>query len=31
VLLWTELNKRRIVGVVLVGGSVIAAIVCGSL
>ncbi|HEX7908081.1 MAG TPA: PepSY-associated TM helix domain-containing protein [Paraburkholderia sp.] len=29
VLLWTELNKRRMVGVVLVGGSVIAAVVCG--
>jgi len=29
VLLWTELNKRRVVGVVLVGGSVIAAVVCG--
>lgn len=29
VLLWTELNKRRLVGVVLVGGSVVAAIVCG--
>ncbi|SIT35231.1 conserved membrane hypothetical protein [Paraburkholderia ribeironis] len=29
VLLWTELNKRRLVGVVLVGGSVIAAVVCG--
>jgi hypothetical protein len=31
VLLWTELNKRRVVGVVLVGGSVIAAVVCGSM
>jgi hypothetical protein len=29
VLLWTELNKRRVVGAVLVGGSVIAAVVCG--
>jgi hypothetical protein len=29
VLLWTELNKRRVVGVALVGGSVIAALVCG--
>jgi hypothetical protein len=29
VLLWTELNKRRVVGVVLIGGSVIAAVVCG--
>ena len=29
VLLWAELNKRRVVGVVLVGGSVIAAVVCG--
>ncbi|MFM0204331.1 PepSY-associated TM helix domain-containing protein [Paraburkholderia fungorum] len=29
VLLWTELNKRRVVGVVLVGGSVVAAVVCG--
>jgi uncharacterized protein len=29
VLLWTELNKRRTVGVALVGGSVIAAVVCG--
>ncbi|MEX3784945.1 PepSY-associated TM helix domain-containing protein [Paraburkholderia sp. BR14374] len=29
VLLWTELNKRRVVGVVLVSGSVIAAVVCG--
>jgi hypothetical protein len=31
VLLWTELNKRRVVGAVLVGGSVLAAVVCGSL
>jgi hypothetical protein len=29
VLLWTELNRRRVVGVVLVSGSVIAAVVCG--
>lgn len=29
VLLWTELNKRRVVGVVLVGGSLICAVVCG--
>jgi hypothetical protein len=29
VLLWTELNKRRMVGVVLVSGSIIAAAVCG--
>lgn len=29
VLLWTELNKRRTVGVVLVGGSIVAAVVCG--
>jgi hypothetical protein len=29
VLLWTELNKRRVVGVVLVSGSVMAAVVCG--
>ncbi|MFM0334975.1 PepSY-associated TM helix domain-containing protein [Paraburkholderia fungorum] len=29
VLLWTELNKRRVVGVVLVGGSLVAAVVCG--
>jgi hypothetical protein len=28
VLLWTELNKRRVVGVVLVGGSVIATVIC---
>jgi uncharacterized protein len=28
VLLWTELNKRRMVGVVLVGGSIIATVVC---
>jgi uncharacterized protein len=28
VLLWTELNKRRVVGVVLVGGSIIATVVC---
>jgi hypothetical protein len=28
VLLWTELNKRRVVGVVLVGGSVMATVVC---
>ena len=31
VLLSTELNKRRVVGVVLIGGSVIAAVVCGSM
>jgi hypothetical protein len=31
VLLWTELNKRRVVGAVLVGGSVLAAVVCGLL
>jgi len=29
VLLWTELNKRRVVGVALVGGSIIAAVACG--
>jgi uncharacterized protein len=29
VLLWTELNKRRTVGVVLVLGSIVAAVVCG--
>jgi hypothetical protein len=29
VLLWTELNKRRTVGVVLVGASIVAAVVCG--
>ncbi|MBN3819623.1 peptidase, partial [Paraburkholderia sp. Se-20369] len=29
VLLWTELNKRRTVGVVLVAGSVAAALVAG--
>jgi hypothetical protein len=28
VLLWTELNKRRVVGVVLVGGSIVATVVC---
>ena len=29
VLLWTELNKRRTVGVVLLGASIVAAVVCG--
>ncbi|WP_109479003.1 PepSY-associated TM helix domain-containing protein [Paraburkholderia sp. C35] len=29
VLLWTELNNRRTVGVVLIGGSIVAAGVCG--
>ncbi|MEC5408825.1 PepSY-associated TM helix domain-containing protein [Paraburkholderia sp. MPAMCS5] len=29
VLLWTGLNKRRMVGLVLVGGSIVAAVVCG--
>jgi uncharacterized protein len=29
VLLWTELNKRRTVGVVLVLGSIVAAVACG--
>ncbi|MGF6769531.1 hypothetical protein P3T18_002001 [Paraburkholderia sp. GAS199] len=29
VLLWTELNKRRTVGVVLVGASLVAAVTCG--
>jgi hypothetical protein len=28
-LLWTELNRRRTVGVVLVLGSIVAAVVCG--
>jgi hypothetical protein len=28
-LLWTELNKRRTVGVVLVGASIVAAVLCG--
>jgi hypothetical protein len=29
VLLWTELNKKRTAGVVIVAASLIAAIVCG--
>jgi uncharacterized protein len=29
VLLWTELNRRRTVGVLLVGASIVAAMVCG--
>ncbi|MFM0740076.1 PepSY-associated TM helix domain-containing protein [Paraburkholderia xenovorans] len=29
VLLWTELNKRRLIGVLLVGGSIAAAVACG--
>jgi hypothetical protein len=29
VLLWTELNKRRTVGLVLVGASIAAAVACG--
>ncbi|TXC87972.1 PepSY-associated TM helix domain-containing protein [Paraburkholderia azotifigens] len=29
VLLWTELNRRRTVGAVLIGGSIVAAVVCG--